>query len=118
MGRRPIKRKDVTLESKVSTKLPAVWADSDRLGQVLSSLLDNVLRHSHRGDSVVVSDRFYRVEAARDRDHGGAGIKADSGGPGLWSTFTFSLPQPPYHNAHCRQSGLRFHRERGRAGDA
>jgi signal transduction histidine kinase len=129
--------KGVALESKLPTKLPAVWADPDRLGQVLANLLDNALRHSHHGDSVVVTardthddvtvavsdtgdgiphehltrlfDRFYRVDAARDREHGGAGIglaiakafveahggsiKADSGGPGAGSTFTFSLPR-------------------------
>jgi two-component system sensor histidine kinase BaeS len=131
--------KGVTLVSKVSTKLPAVWADPDRLGQVLTNLLDNALRHTHHGDSVVVTasatdrgltvavsdtgdgippehltrlfDRFYRVDAARDREHGGAGIglaiakafveahsgsiKAASAGSGAGSTFTFSLPPSP-----------------------
>jgi signal transduction histidine kinase len=54
-------------------------------------------------------DRFYRVDAARDRVHGGAGIglaiakalvdghggsiKADSSGLGQGTTFTVSLPR-------------------------
>ena len=128
--------KGVTLTSRLSAGLSAVWADPDRVGQVLTNLLDNALRHTHDGDSVVVAaeatargvsiavsdngdgisrehlnrlfDRFYRVDAARDREHGGAGIglaiakalveahggsiKADSGGLGTGSTFTVSLP--------------------------
>jgi signal transduction histidine kinase len=129
--------KGVTLDSQVPTNLPVLWADSVRLGQVLTNLLDNALRHTPAGGSVVVSaratdhdvivavsdtgdgipaehlnrlfDRFYRVDAARDRGHGGAGIglaiakalteghggsiRADSDGPGAGSTFTLSLPR-------------------------
>jgi two-component system sensor histidine kinase BaeS len=129
--------KGVTLVADVSANVPAVWADPDRLGQVLTNLLDNALRHTHPGDSVVLTaaatdqivtvtvadtgegippehltrlfDRFYRVDAARDRKHGGAGIglaiakafveahggsiKATSDGAGAGSTFTFSLPR-------------------------
>ncbi|CAN5358839.1 HAMP domain-containing sensor histidine kinase [soil metagenome] len=127
--------KGVTLTSTASANLPAVWADPDRLGQVLTNLLDNALRHSHHGDAVTVGtavtdddviftvsdtgdgippehlprlfDRFYRVDGARDREHGGAGIglaiakalvdahggsiRADSGGLGSGSTFTVRL---------------------------
>ena len=129
--------KGVTLESALPTNLPVLWADSMRLGQVLTNLLDNALRHTPGGGVVVVSaratdddvivavtdtgdgippehvtrlfDRFYRVDAARDRGHGGAGIglaiakafverhggsiKAESDGPGAGSTFTLSLPR-------------------------
>jgi two-component system sensor histidine kinase BaeS len=113
-----------------------LWADPDRLGQVLGNLLDNSLRHTPAGGRVDVAatadnsqltitvtdsgngiaaehlphvfDRFYRVDAARDRDHGGAGIglaiaKAlieahrgrialSSDGPGTGTTFTVTLP--------------------------
>lgn len=129
--------KDVAIESAVQTNLPAVWADPERLGQILTNLLDNALRHTPSGGSVIVSaratdddvvisvsdtgegippehlvrlfDRFYRVDGARDRVHGGAGIglaiakalvdghggriKAVSEGPGTGSTFTLSLPR-------------------------
>jgi signal transduction histidine kinase len=128
--------KGVTLESVSLADLPVLRADPVRLGQVLTNLLDNALRHTPSGGSVAVSaratdddlivavsdtgegippehltrlfDRFYRVDAARDREHGGAGIglaiakalieahggsiQAKSGGPGTGSTFTFSLP--------------------------
>ena len=130
--------KDVRLTVAVPADLPMLQADSVRLGQVLSNLLDNALRHTPEGGAVVVGaratedevvlavsdtgdgipaehlgqlfDRFYRVDAARDREHGGAGIglaiakalveghggtiAAESAGPGAGSTFTVSLPRP------------------------
>ena len=111
-------------------------ADADRLGQVVTNLLDNARRHTPSGgevrvvvsggpDAVVVDvtdngdgigaehlprvfDRFYRVDHARDRAHGGSGIglaialaiarahggtlTATSDGPGAGSTFTLRLP--------------------------
>jgi signal transduction histidine kinase len=133
--------KEVTLSSALSANLPVLWADPVRLGQVLTNLLDNALRHTPGGGSVVISvqatdadvivavsdtgdgipaehltrlfDRFYRVDSARDRGHGGAGIglaiakalveghggsiAAESGGVGTGSTFTLTLPRrsPP-----------------------
>jgi two-component system, OmpR family, sensor histidine kinase BaeS len=128
--------KGVTLQSCAPAESPEVWADPERLGQVLGNLLDNGLRHTPRGGSVVVAatvgpgevevvvsdtgdgippghlphvfDRFYRVDGARDRMHGGAGIglaiakalveghggtiRADSPGPGAGTTITVTLP--------------------------
>ena len=113
-----------------------VWVDPDRIGQVLTNLLDNALRHTTSGGSVTVScrhvdhhveysvtdtgagigvqhlphvfDRFYRIDTARDRDHGGSGIglaiakalvtahggriTVTSPGEGLGSTFLVRLP--------------------------
>jgi signal transduction histidine kinase len=128
--------KGVTLTARVADGLPRVWADPQRLGQVLGNLLDNALRHSGRGGTVGVTatlvgdglviamsdngdgvapehlprlfDRFYRVDSARDRRHGGAGIglaiakalveahdgniEVHSEGPGTGCTFTITLP--------------------------
>jgi signal transduction histidine kinase len=81
---------------------PPLWADEQRLSQVLGNLLENALRHTPSGGSVELScvrdgdrlkitvaddgggiapehlprlfERFYRADSARDRGHGGAGI--------------------------------------------
>jgi two-component system, OmpR family, sensor histidine kinase BaeS len=135
--------KGVTLATDVARGLPLLSADRDRLGQVLGNLLDNALRHTPAGGAVTVSarrrqdagvvelvvadsgdgipaedlphvfERFYRVDTARDRAHGGSGIGlaiakalvqahggnigAASDGPGRGSRFTITLPpgQPP-----------------------
>jgi signal transduction histidine kinase len=125
----------VALNIEVETNR-RVLADVDRLGQVLTNLLDNALRHTPEGGTVLVRcsddsswvdiavsdsgegiapehldhlfDRFYRVDSARDRAHGGSGIglsiaralveahggliSAASPGPGLGATFTVRLP--------------------------
>lgn len=128
--------KGVTLASHTDGDLPVLWADPQRLGQVLGNLLDNALRHTppggrvdvtstagrddlrivvaDNGDGIVaehlphVFERFYRVDAARDREHGGAGIglaiakalveahhghiSVSSSGPGTGTRFTITLP--------------------------
>ena len=110
--------------------------DPDRIGQVLGNLLDNALRHTESNGTVTLTtrprdrwvefvvadngegigaedlghifDRFYRVDTARDRNHGGSGIGlaiakalveahggriiAASDGPGRGAAFTVQLP--------------------------
>jgi signal transduction histidine kinase len=114
-----------------------LMADPERLGEVLTNLLDNALRLVGPGgvvqitadsddDTVVLTvtddgvgiaaehlphlfDRFYRVDDARDRDHGGSGIglaivkaivtahggrvAVDSPGLGRGATLTVWLPR-------------------------
>jgi len=116
-----------------------VDADADRIAQVLTNLLDNALRHTPSGGHVQVTvdrrgamlrvvvaddgqgipaehlthvfDRFYRVDTARDRAHGGSGvglaiakaiseahggsITAESDGSGRGAVFTVALPVAP-----------------------
>lgn len=129
----------VALDLRTSADISAgvgVDVDPHRLGQVLTNLLDNALRHASRGgrvklvadrDGAVVVvrviddgegippehlprlfDRFYRVDTARDRSHGGSGVglaivraivrahggtvTATSEGLGEGATFTVTLP--------------------------
>ena len=127
--------KGVRLETNMRTP-DHVRVDPERMGQVLGNLLDNALRHTPSGGTVTLScrrsgrwveyavtdtgegvpaehlphlfDRFYRVDSARDRNHGGSGIglaiakalveahaggiSATSPGTGAGSTFTVRLP--------------------------
>jgi len=88
---------------KVCATEETVLADPERMVQVLGNLLDNALRHTHRGGCVTVAnrsvddtwiefvvqdtgegiaaehltyvfDRFYRADTARNRPQGGSGI--------------------------------------------
>lgn len=116
-----------------------VDVDPDRLGQVFTNLLDNALRHTPGGGRVTIAcdqldrwvqfsvtdtgfgieaehlphvfDRFYRVDTARDRTHGGSGvglsiarslveaqggrISVSSEGLGQGSRFVVLLPLAP-----------------------
>jgi signal transduction histidine kinase len=129
--------KGVRLVTDVASGLPELPVDPERMGQVLANLLDNALRHTPAGGTVTISatrgaggvaisvadtgegipaehlahifERFYRVDAARDRAHGGSGIglaiaralveahggqlTATSPGPGQGSTFRVLLPR-------------------------
>ena len=130
--------KGVRLLTRIPTRLPDMRMDPDRMGQILGNLLDNALRHTPPGGTVTISattstrtgglalsvvdtgdgiaadhlphvlERFYRVDAARDRAHGGSGIglaiakalteahggqlTVTSPGTGHGSTFRVFLP--------------------------
>jgi two-component system sensor histidine kinase BaeS len=128
--------KNVALTSHIAADLPPLNADPQRLAQVLANLLDNALRHTPPSGRVEVAatadttdltievtdtgegiaakhlghvfERFYRIDAARDREHGGAGIglaiakalveahgghiSACSRGPRAGTTFIITLP--------------------------
>ena len=92
----------VELRVEVDHPLPQVLVDTERIAQVLGNLVDNALRHTGTGKSVVLAasssaghvqlsvtdsgegiaaqhlphifERFYRADSARDRASGGSGI--------------------------------------------
>ncbi|HAH06517.1 MAG TPA: hypothetical protein DCM05_08325 [Elusimicrobia bacterium] len=47
-------QRGIGLDSKVAPVLPSIEADKRRLGQVLANLLENALRHTPKGGSVMV----------------------------------------------------------------
>ena len=130
--------KNVRLVSDIAPGLPELSLDPERIGQVLGNLLDNALRHTPASGMVTISaaisrargvalsvadtgdgipaehlphvfERFYRVDTARDRTHGGSGIglaiakalveahggqlSVTSPGTGHGSTFLILLPR-------------------------
>ena len=140
---------DVELAVDVQDHLPQIAVDPDRIGQVLGNLTENALRHTPAGGRVVLSaslaegtsvclavtdtgegidpehlphifERFYRVDTARDRDHGGSGIglaivraivvahggrvTAHSRGRGAGARFEVHLPahRAANHRGHAR----------------
>jgi signal transduction histidine kinase len=92
----------VSVRQDLPPDLPRVWADRERMHQVLFNLLDNAVRFTPAGGTVTVSgarrgvrvqvrvadtgpgipkehlphvfERFYRVDQARSRGDGGTGI--------------------------------------------
>jgi signal transduction histidine kinase len=125
-----------------------VDADPDRIGQVLTNVLENARQHTPKGGTVHVEvtsdpsvvrvtvrdtgegiaaedlprvfDRFFRVDTARDRAHGGSGIGlsiaraianahggtlvAASDGRGTGATFSLTLPRVPEESGRTSES--------------
>jgi signal transduction histidine kinase len=94
--------KEVRLKIQVADHLPMLNVDAQRIGQVLSNLLENALRHTSRGDEVTLEvkaeenriqfivrdngegmeahqlphifDRLYRGDSARTSGDSGSGL--------------------------------------------
>lgn len=140
----------ITLTTDLPPDLPLLWVDPERLGQVLGNLLDNALRHTPSGGHVEITvrrqrdeltitvaddgdgisaehlphlfERFYRVDEARDRAHGGSGIglaiakaltdahgghiRVRSDGPGAGTTVVVALPIRPNSRAPAESRTL------------
>jgi signal transduction histidine kinase len=127
--------KNISLRTDITEGLPEIEADGRRIEQVVANLLDNALNHTASGgtvtvvvspdkDDVLVSvadrgegipaenlpyifERFYRVDDARSRKTGGAGLglaiakqMVELHGGRIWveseagkgSKFSFTLP--------------------------
>ena len=92
----------ITLHNQLTNDTPLVYADSDRITQVLLNLLDNARRHTPQGGSITISatptgrmlnvsitdtgtgidaadlphifERFYRADRSRTGTTGGSGL--------------------------------------------
>ncbi len=96
------RRQQVALSGSADPDVDPVWIDGQRIGQVLSNLVSNALRHTPTGGSVTICaqregdmvavrvcdsgegispedlprvfERFYRGDKSRNRSTGGAGL--------------------------------------------
>jgi two-component system phosphate regulon sensor histidine kinase PhoR len=100
---RPIAAKSsIRLETELDAATPEVWCDGEAVSQILSNLLDNAIKYTPAGGSIVAGaypagrfvevfvrdsgagipaedlprlfERFYRVDKARSRELGGTGL--------------------------------------------
>jgi two-component system phosphate regulon sensor histidine kinase PhoR len=95
-------QKNITIQNKVQDNGVSVWADRDRLTQILVNILDNAVKFTQEFGSVSIEatqrddymvlaiidtgigipkeevqrlgERFYRVDRSRSRDLGGTGL--------------------------------------------
>lgn len=94
--------KNLSFVFDISSTLPPVWADPDRLAQVLGNIVSNAIRYAPEGTAITIKasrdssfalievsdngpgipsddlpfiwDRFYRVNKSRSRNDGGTGL--------------------------------------------
>jgi two-component system sensor histidine kinase BaeS len=95
-------RKNVTLDTDITSPLPTIEVDPGRMTQVLTNILDNALRHTPEGGRIILAakqvqdqieisiqdsgpgitaedvnrifDRLYRTDPSRQREDGGSGL--------------------------------------------
>lgn len=92
---------DVTLSRSVATDTPELIVDPDRIGEVLTGLLDNALRNTPAGGSVTV-----RASAGANADHPGAIIEIRDTGVGFAPQDAEQLFQRFHRGPTSSGSGL------------
>lgn len=97
-----VQKKNISLAVDIAPHLPKIEVDPGRMTQVLTNILDNALRHTPEGGHIILGakeaaegvelsvqdsgpglsiedidrifERFYRADAARQREDGGSGL--------------------------------------------
>ncbi|MFK4147853.1 ATP-binding protein [Streptomyces sp. NPDC004065] len=64
---------------RIEQPLPALWADPDKIDQVLSNLLENAVRH---GEGTVTID-IAPAASPREGEHAGTSVMVSDEGPGI-----------------------------------
>ena len=64
------RKKNVGLEAKVEPGLPELWADAERMRQVLLNLTENAVKFTPKGGTVTVSARLSSMDAEGGEDGG------------------------------------------------
>ena len=52
------KAREHLIEVKIMPNLPPVWADSDKLEQIITNLIDNAIKYSAAGTKVIIEAKF------------------------------------------------------------
>lgn len=64
------KKKGVVLERRVPTALPEIWADAERLRQVLVNLVENAIKFTPTGGTVVLEARVASMQRTQESGEG------------------------------------------------
>jgi two-component system sensor histidine kinase BarA len=65
------KKKGIVLQAEVEAALPALWADAERLRQVLLNLVENAIKFTSAAGSVTISARLSSLSTGGSADEGG-----------------------------------------------
>jgi histidine kinase len=83
---RQYEEKGVHLDTDIPSKLPSVWVDEDRIGQVLLNLVGNALQYTPSGGKVIVSAKQIESEVHLTVHDTGIGIQPEHL-PNLFTRF-------------------------------
>ena len=70
-------KRDITLTAEIADRLPELWADSRRIGQVLTNILSNALKFTDDGGSITVTARHGASGVVVTVRDSGIGIAAE-----------------------------------------